>query len=69
MRERARDKGRLLDIIEYSDNVTNIMTPTDMNRHGISKMRKMEKITSRDTASLATRAGEAVRLFVCIHQK
>lgn len=32
MRERARDKGRLLDIIEYSDNVTMLIEGYDLQK-------------------------------------
>ena len=32
MRERARDKGRLLDIIEYADNVTMLMEGYDLQK-------------------------------------
>ena len=32
MRERARDKGRLEDIIEYSTNVTNLIEGYSLNK-------------------------------------
>ena len=32
MRERARDKGRLLDIIEYADNVTMLIEGYDLQK-------------------------------------
>lgn len=37
MRERARDKGRLQDIVEYSDNVTMLIEGYDNDMLGADK--------------------------------
>jgi hypothetical protein len=46
MRERARGKGRLLDIIEYSDNVTMLIEGYDLQKLAYSAHLTLGKSSS-----------------------